>query len=243
MIAAAVAAMGAGAFAGLCDDVTVDPELPGCALYDVSIKVNTLGPKWMKCSKFEMDNTVYFEKTTRKFDGILWMCEDVCDDFAGGPNFVLWEKKTGCCLTAPLAWNGKEFEADVASFDIIDRFSKKANKVEMFWTMPTEIGDLYAAGIGSMDMKKMLPKSVSGNIVGMITPSALLTSEKAHCEDPEVSEFFGLLLPLCDEFEDWCCDGEEASAVVAYGTWSIKYNKSLSKGKKSLKNIVPAYAQ
>lgn len=237
MIAAAVAAMTAGAFASLCDD-DPDPEVYGCAVYDVQIKVKTLVPAKFSCKKYGMDDTLYFKDGNRTFDGIIWMCDTICEDYEEGPNFVLWEKKTKNLVSAPLAWNGTTWEADVIEWVLIDRYSKAAEKVEAVWETDFDQLELTLAGFGKFDKKLGLPKDIAGNCAGLISPAAVITP--VHCEDPE--EAYAKVFPLCDEFEDWCCDGDETEMVAASGTWSIKYNKKLSSGSKSLKRIVPSYA-
>lgn len=136
----------------------------------------------------------------------------------------------------------KGWEADTLSFEIADRYDKKANKVEAYWffdelqnTVTTPDGDfdgegeIIAAGFGKFDVKYGRIASISGNAVGTITPTM-------KCDAP-------VLCDLCTEFEDWFTDGEAAEEVVMSGSWSMKFNKSLATGKKTLGQVVPKYAQ
>lgn len=136
----------------------------------------------------------------------------------------------------------KGWEADTLSFDIADRYDKKANKVEAYWsfenlknTFTTPDGDfdgqgeIIAAGFGKFDVKNSRIASISGNAVGTISPTM-------KCDAPVVCD-------LCTEFEDWFTDGQAATEVVMSGSWSMKFNKSLATGKKNLGQVVPKYAQ
>ena len=136
----------------------------------------------------------------------------------------------------------KGWEADTLSFDIADRYDKKANKVEAYWsfenlknTFTTSDGDfdgdgkIFAAGFGKFDVKNSRIASISGNAVGTISPTM-------KCNAPVVCD-------LCTEFEDWFTDGQAATEVVMSGSWSMKFNKSLATGKKTLGQVVPKYAQ
>ena len=136
----------------------------------------------------------------------------------------------------------KGWEADTLSFEIADRYDKKADKVEAYWffdelqnTVTTPDGDfdgegeIIAAGFGKFDVKYGRIASISGNAVGTITPTM-------KCDAP-------VLCDLCTEFEDWFTDGEAAEEVVMSGSWSMKFNKSLATGKKTLGQVVPKYAQ
>ena len=248
MIAAATAAMIGGAFAGgLCSDEVSS----GCAVYNVKFKLKTLDAKLANvkggdCG--EDDKCVYLENATRTIDGIIWDCDATCatlnDDMM---NVALWEVKSKMGV-GDLLWfdtTNKVFAANDLPFDLINRYSKKANKVQARWelkdldlTNKAGVGagsvTINAAGFGSFDAKKEIVKSLSGNAVGYFTQA--LTTKYAECGEPMVAD-------LCTEFTDWCTDGEPAEKLAASGTWSVKYNASLSKGTKSLRSIVPSYAQ
>ena len=82
-------------------------------------------------------------------------------------------------------------------------------------------------------------KSISGNAVGYLAMETIEVAKK--CKDPE--EFTAKIAGLCDCWEDWCEDGDDADTVPFSGTWSLKYNKKLSKGAKSMLLVVPSYAK
>ena len=105
---------------------------------------------------------------------------------------------------------------------------------------------IYAAGtkgsVLEIDDETRLPKSISGNAVGLINPASIVKKNKCADDTTEMGKIFA----MCGCLDDDPCGSEtgaEATKVAASGTWSIKYNKSLSKGKKTLAKIVPSYAQ
>lgn len=168
-------------------------------------------------------------------------------DVIGSSNVVTTVNGVEVTNTVPVhatATDVKEagWEADTLSFEIADRYDKKANKVEAYWyfdelqntfTAPDHTfdgeGEIIAAGFGKFDVKNGRIASISGNAVGTITPTL-------KCDPPVVCD-------LCTEFEDWFTDGEAATEVVMSGSWSMKFNKSLATGKKNLGQVVPKYAQ
>lgn len=247
MIAAATAAMVGGAFASLCEEELNTPAFEkGCAVWNVKVTVKTLGPKKAAC-KYACDDddvSYYFENATRKFDGILFQCESECDLSAA--KLALWEAKAKtaiCPITATTVVDGDKTKIvysgeENIEFVILDRYSKTAKKVETVWEIQNDVAELVGAGFGSFDTKNYRVSSISGNCAGTVVPAEFVISKK--CEDDEYAA--GKVLDLCEAFENWCESGDETEAVAASGTWSIKYNKTLSKGKKSLRQIVPAYA-
>ena len=253
MIAAAAAALVGGAFADLCDD---DPKpASGCAVYNVKFTLKTLDAKLAKvkgvtgdCDSTPDAKCVYLENATRTIDGIIWDCEATCATLNNTEmNVALWEVKSKMGVGDLLSFSAtnKVFAANDLPFTFINRYSKKANKVQAMWAfegldLTNKAGDgagsvtIAAAGFGSFDAKKEIVKSLSGNAVGFFTQA--LTAKYANCGDP-------MVVDLCTAFTNWCDDGEAAQELAASGTWSVKYNASLSKGTKSLRSIVPSYAQ
>ena len=238
---AAVAAMSCGAFADLCDD---DPAQPtSCSVYDVKISLKTLGAKTLKCtddcaSDCEDPTLVgYYENVTRTINGIFWSCTHLCTELEDGMNFVAWEKSKKAPASALIVYDGTNYIGDSVAIENLDRYSKKANKVQGTVEFPLVLngGDaaVAAAGFGTYDAKNDVVKSISGYCVGVLDPLAAVTTE---CAEVDV-----YVMGICEDFTSWCEDGEDAEALVAYGTWSVKYNASLSKGTKRLSQIVPAY--
>ena len=191
----------------------------------------------------------------------------------GNAKFVLWSTKKKMAvstkLSKSLTADGKryEFAGATATFDFINRYSKAGTKVQAFWTLDqadegliNDLGTIYAAGFGTFDAKKSIVKSISGNAVaafevptipsykddkdGWTSLTTIFSKQKCANPNPDV-------LDLCATLTNWCAvmekDGVTSAAdvdkVAASGTWSVKYNASLSAGKKSLAKIVPDYAQ
>lgn len=267
MIAAAAAAMVGGAFAaGLCDDEPASAA--ECAVYNVKFTLKTLDAKLVKvkgssaiCGDSTDDqNCVYLDNATRKIDGIIWDCDAGCGTLnTEAMKVALWETKSKMGIGELLAFDEDDgYTANDLPFSLINRYGKKAEKVQAIWELGGGTNDmssaglllndkamyeagedlgevsLVAAGFGTFNAKQGIVKSISGNAVGMFT--APLTQKYANCEGPFVAD-------LCTEFSNWCSDGDAADVLAASGTWSVKYNASLSKGKKRLGQIVPAYAQ
>ena len=122
--------------------------------------------------------------------------------------------------------------------DPMFRFGKTAEKVAVQFNIAgsgagTYAGPVdatmyvfYAAGFGTFDKKSMCAKSVSGSVVGTV-PSLDLCDE------------YGALTYVCDDtFETWCDYTGSEYQVPAYGTWTAKYVKKMSK---SLRDTVPSY--
>lgn len=147
----------------------------------------------------------------------------------------------------------------------VDNSAKTMDKVSAI--------SIYAAGFGTFDAKKGLVKSISGNAAGaFVVPDFysglgggsgktvdLTIFTVQNCLNPNPG-----IVELCDAFDSWCGIApsrllttkseidpngtipDYADGVAASGTWSIKYNASLSNATKSGKTldvIVPSYAQ
>ncbi len=253
MIAAATAALTAGAFAAACDDVdyTVAGGGDDCLVYDVKFKLKTLTPKKLTCKSCDEcsdDDVVYYLKdVSRTIKGYLWFCYSDCWTADDTPYIALWDEKAKSAII-PLYYyieGTKMVAAPVETqFDFLGRYNKKADKVAAYWTVESDYATIYAAGVKGSVMKDkeagtVTLKSISGNAVGMFAMETIEVAKK--CDDPE--EFTAKIAGLCDCWETWCDDGDDADEVPASGTWSLKYNKKLSKGAKSMLTVVPSYAR
>lgn len=130
-------------------------------------------------------------------------------------------------------------------------------------------GDLKLVGVGgsvayNKGVGDCIIKSISGQVVGEVTPDVRCGKVKETkgdwCGDGN-TECCADLAPayyacVCWCNIDWCkaadsiANGEAyyvandgTQKVPAAGTWSLKYNASLSKGKSSAANKIPKYAQ
>ena len=235
------------------DLCTEEEELGSCALWNVTLTLKTLQTDKKQATIKSKDSCsdscsecYMLKDVTRKFKGVLWLCETVCINEGDEVNFVMWDTKDKYAITQPLTTSDGTYVADTLTFTQLGLYTKKANKVVAFWTKEfascsATFGTVWAAGTkGSITTVngETLLKSISGNAVGMINPSYVVSSK---CADPET--VVGKIIGICDCFEDICSSGTDATQVAASGTWSIKYNKKLSKGTTTLAKIVPSYAQ
>jgi hypothetical protein len=264
MIASAAAVLIGGAYA-LCE---VDPpkdEPVGCSVWNVKFSVKTLAPKGLNVKTKDVCNgdvtvgsAYYYENGSRTLDGLLWQCKAACSDEM---NFALWEKKTESVFTDLIEYTSTNYIFNTQVYqDTLEgvdagmtaaenvlysaRYSKNATKVEALWALKYDAGvrdqdeakfNVVAAGLGAYDAKLGLIKSVSGNFAGMIQAMPYQTKKgNVIC-----SEDYARTLDTCDEWEDWIDYGAETTGVVAYGTWSIKYNKGAAK--KSLEKLIPEF--
>lgn len=267
MIAAAVAAMTAGAFAALCD---IDKGGDECQAYEISVKLKTLAPKTIKCSggKCGVAGCVsYYKNGNRNLKGILWNCVSQCD--LADANLVLWRTDKG--YKNAIAMNGDYFSIDgnkykAMSFQDLDaeawRYEKKGDKVSMVWTLAdaeeayykdgawehsveNKNGDtadlstysLMFAGLGSFDKKKEQIKNVSGNVAGYVTGDPTIK----FCDFE-----YACLVDLCEDFEAVCDDAVPSTGdehLAAYGTWKMKFSKQIAGGNKSIAGYLPSFAK
>ena len=266
MIAAATAAMVGGAFASPC----VDPDEPvaQCRAWDLKMTLKSLGPKKASCvtkaenpCEDDVKGMVYFmDNVTRKLTGYLWICDYTCGSDA---NIVLWDAKN---KVAPIA-----FTEEAISLENLVAYGKKATKVAgMIEFAGDDSGagvyareqalEVVAAGVNGkmvrgVDDEDCYVKSLSGNACGLITfipPAAKVyvnSTKGGLCVDPEeeieICDEYGVkLLPFCEAccFEGWCDVDDWTEMVPAVGTWSMKYNKKVSKGDKTIRQLAPAYA-
>ncbi len=260
MIAAAVAAMTAGAFADACSD---PEEVSLCRAWDVNMSLKSLCPKKTTCKVAAespcddptSDVVYYLDNCTRKIKGYLWVCEYECGkEF----NVCLWDSKNKIAII-PVTY-------DAVNFDEVYVYGKKANKVAgtiTFEGADLEGNDTIAVTASGLNGKMVrgaadddcYVKSLSGYATGLLAylkPGAktVVTSSKGGlCDDPEevvevCDEYLAKILPLCDAccFEGWCEADDAEDMLPTVGTWSMKYNKKVSKGNKTISSLVPAYA-
>ena len=221
--------------------------------------------------ELETRRTFWMDNATRTWEGVLWQCESNCVDpnTAGSrAMFVMWEKKAKRAMSFPAfrAWNAVNAAGqrpyrwfsvnyncnfapatalanEVPNFWFLGRYGQKATKVAVGWnpTVYPTYG-FHAAGFGTFYSKDNVHRmtSVSGNCVGLIAP--LVAGAEDDCGND--SRIFAQIAYVCQKFKMWCCDPcyYATFGVPASGTWSLKYNASLSKGTKPLSSIIPDYA-
>lgn len=218
MIAVAVAAIGAGAFADNCTPT------PGVLVYQLSMTVKTTkgviakaGSAGNVCTPGGGQGqaaacTILRAKDTTKFSGWIYDCQDVCNLIEAG-TVVAWDSK-------------RKVQLNNAAFTttFLNVMGTKKKDAEWAWTFAgeadysangfgTQAYALTGAGYGKFDGKKYT--SFSGNFAGTTGASFALNSKTC-----------------CDPSQVWKCDALTAlvdSDTVAFGTWAVKYNASASK--------------
>lgn len=154
-----------------------------------------------------------------KIEGYTWMCEPGCgsDGFEMFPevNEIFWQKKpfkaslaggVAAEVSNIIGKNAKQFEtAGTATFT---EFINEGTIQEGTYTFTY-------AGLGKYDQKNGRVKSASGNFAGFLNQPHYITKE--FCGN---AGFWECGTPLTLE-----CEGKS----VAYGKWSVKYQKSASK--------------
>lgn len=225
MIAAAVAAMGFGAFAE-CGEPKDDA--PDCAtVYKFAASVKTTVAKTAKVKAECSDPTTLCYRVTgsQKVEGVAYNCECACTDDLADFTWVIWCKKTAVVAMA-----------DVETLQL-NRIDKTTKKVEAAFTLFADyMCEVTAAGFGTFDTKNDRISKISGNFAG-VAQAPFCT---AKCAQDTAAYGFG----MCDGIEGEISGQTFDDQTIAYGTWSLTYNKSLSKkyavaGK--LSTIMPAW--
>ena len=120
----------------------------------------------------------------------------------------------------------------------------------------------FGTAAKNKNLNSCIVKSVSGNVIGDVTPDvrcAKTSTKKGNWCDDDVTECCNdydiRWACLCNCDVDWCDDIDQHvelkdatdlpnGRVPAYGTWSMKYNASLSSSKSKVKltDKLPKYA-
>ena len=220
MIAAAVAAIGVGAYADNCTPT------PKTLVYDVSMTVKTTkGIQGSASSGGSICTpgggaaggggcTILRTKDSTKFSGWIYDCVEACNTIETGTT-VVWDSK-------------RKVQLNDAAFTttFLNVMGKTKKEAEWAWTFAgtadysargfgTQAYALTGAGYGKFNGKYYT--SFSGNFAGTTGASFDLSKSNTKC---------------CDPSQIWKCDALTTLAdsdTVAFGTWAIKYNASASK--------------
>jgi len=239
MIAAAVAAMTVGAFAD-CGEGNIQTSKAQVYKFTFSGKTT----KGLKAGSTKVDcgedgaGCHPRVATKLKIKGWVAYCLPVCTETL--------PQGTGSA-TAWSFWMLKPFKGgfngtDALADTMVNVIGKKPNKAEMFGkfngtisfaeNVDWNLGDLYFAGLGKYKGSKGIYSSISGNFAG--SPAASWYVSPNLCKQTDVYDCATLQL-VCDQNPN----------TVAFGKWSVKYNKSASKKlTKSISNLpkTPSYA-
>ena len=261
MIGAAVAAIAMGASADLCNESAV-----GCIAWDVSMSLKSITPKKRACYKTDCDEVYYMDNITRKIKGYLWSCDYTCDT---PMNLVLWDSKTKIPVVMYRPGTDAQTANFDEVYVYGKKANKVAGTIQFTGEMDNETGavgiDVSASGINGKFQRgnaddDCYVKSLSGYAAGKIycaakeTETIKTTKVKGGlCDDPIDSveivceEWPGSVFLWCDAccFDSYCDEDAALTDITeapATGTWSMKYNKSLSKGHTPITSKIPSYA-
>ena len=267
MIGAAVAAIAMGASADLCNEGAV-----GCIAWDVSMSLKSITPKKVACITPSCDDpeipVYYMDNITRKIKGYLWACEYTCETPMG---LVIWDSKTKIpvVIYRPMDASdaqtanfdqvyvyGKKANKVAATIQFTGEMNNGDDAVVGIDVTASGVNGKFQRGYATDDC---YVKSLSGYAAGMIhcatksrTVKTLNPKKGGLCEDPEPKEIDcdeipGVVFLWCDAccFDGYCDEDATLESITdapAAGTWSMKYNKTLSKGHTPLTSKIPSYA-
>lgn len=176
-----------------------DPEVTNCSLvYDFKASLKTTAGK---AYSGDCEDLCYRATGSKSFKGYIYTCECECTNFMYAATYYLYDKKSDTELFGAPTWQ------------YLNAIGKKSTDAEGFVIFGGYGGVLYAAGHGKFDDAGLL-KSMSGDLAGYLYPPYCAE----QCSDGE----YAVAYPACS----W----QESYGVMtpAFGSWSIKYNKSLS---------------
>ena len=228
MIAALAAAVTGGVFADNCQpDTTNPPDTAWVYQWKFSgkttvgtLKSNSTGNN---CTP---GTTTCIVRIPGKvaIQGYTYHCSPACTDFAditgGGNDDVFW-------ATAPQ----KTPVDEAIAFSVANVIGKSKNQFEAAGTaeftlteLENEKFELAFAGLGKHTGKKGgYPTSISGYFAGTVDSTYYVTTKGVETDQG---------IEYCLASQPWDCatlDCATATASVAYGTWSVKFNSSAAK--------------
>ena len=249
MLAAAVLATGV-AVAADCDRPITPVPVPegGAAVYQLKMPLKTTkGIATLTkgstttiggvCSRGQIviDDSACVYRTADQInlEGLFAVCTNTCDSLEKS-TLYLWETRR----KVPV-------DMAVVKWEFLHIMGKNFTEAETIWAITggnlfyedsaagaraQRIQGIECAGLGKFDRNKGLYTSLSGNAVGRLTApydlklrDSMVTSEaiaKVVCGPSKIW--------TCANIAAFCADAK-ADDTVVYGTWSIKYNASLSK--------------
>ena len=229
-------------------------------VYDIKVTIKTTVAKSGKLSPkknpfvSDTDTVVYRSQGSQTWTGVLWGCD--CETLLG-----TWKTIGGGSeVVAGVAiWNSKKpyqiVFLDDMKWRVLNAIEAAGGDVEVAWT----IGDssdasnafLAFAGFGKLDVNTALEcrsiiKTLSGNVAGwMPAPKSVTPGNPGVCtfcsgvvgETPDTEDSaIGWDFCPCETIGD-----PEFTAVS--GTWTLKYNKSLSKKLTDKSSILDVYSK
>ena len=235
MIAAASVALAAGAFAD-CSYIPVQPvaQIDSAWAYKWKFSGKTTKAVVMTC----VDNAQYVTRTATslKIQGWSLYCDPVCGDFESAEALeIFWQTKPSKVLFA---------DGSGVTFEVGNIIGKKGKEYEaageaVFTGIDGVTGyDLFFAGLGKYDTKKTRVSSIKGNFAGIAKAPQVKVGKDTDCITAPTK--------ISKVWECCGCPTQDADSV-AFGKWSVKYNKSYAKkyGKGTLDaaKLLPSWAK
>lgn len=246
--------------------------LADAQVYDMQLSVKTTKCQegkakkgWLTSEKLggglyeKGDELVYRKQSTTVFKGVLFGCD--CNESLAGvwgwcddPN----NTKYGGHWYGLTFWNkydeflGGAYDATTLTWDVLQRIGNTGDDLELAFQLDDSANDdtfeFKAAGFGKAVSAYARPtdcngladddandcdsyiKSASGSFAGWMTSGNICT----YCTAAG-----------CDAWEFCVCLGQGAdpARTVAYGTWTLKYNKTASKKLRTAGKISAAYSK
>lgn len=236
MIAAAVAAVGAAAFGAACAPTV--PDTAWAYVWKFTGKTTT-GNKaavvtTSACGPSTTATCTYRVPASLKIQGYTYVCTpQPCADDAMGFETQFAEENEVFYMTKP--YKASFYGGVTTEIAHIIGKSKKQAEVQGVASLTENVEnstfDLVYAGLGKYDLNNKRLTSANGNFAGTLSQPWAILAKSTVCIQAGYWNCTTLALE---------CEGPS----VAYGKWSVKYNKSASK--KYLSGVVvkmPAWVQ
>lgn len=234
-------------------------------VYDMTVTVKTTAAKSGTLSPkknpfvYDTEKIVYRTQGTQKWKGLVWGCD--CNALSGKWQVI---DETSGSVAGCVIWNTKNnaiVYLDDLNWRLLNAIDQKGDKCEGAFT----IGDMEAestafltfGGFGTLALKYTAPecsepeytcasylKTMSGNVAGwMPAPTLKSAGKPGQCifcgeSDPgeEGSEDAALAWDFCP-----CEEYADLELTAISGTWTLKYNATLSKKLKNNARITNVY--
>lgn len=238
MIAAAAVAMTAGAFAA-CSWVAPDPVILGDSAWAYKWKFSGKTTKAVATDCVNSPvNVKYITRTSTslKIEGWSLYCDPACGDFeAMEADEIFWQNKP-----AKVGFS----DASGVTLEVANVIGKKGKEYEAAGSATFEdytgiyAYDLVFAGLGKYDAKNARVASIKGNFAGIAAAPQMKAGKDTDC----------VIAPTVISKVWECCGCPTLDAdSVAFGKWSVKYNKSIAKkygnNKLTYKSLWPSWAK
>lgn len=232
MFALATAAL-VGAVEAACQYLPVPAPTPTEAAWAYQWKFSGKTTK-ADVAKCNGGDVVIRVPASLKIEGWSFYCDPACGDFeAMQADEIFW-------MTKP----EKAILDGGIDIEVANVIGKKAKEYEAagLADFTTAAGDQFAlifAGLGKYDAKNLKPTSIKGNFAGTRTAPQLV-QDNGRCVAPGLAT--AAVWP-CDD----CSCPTETPYSVAYGKWSVKFNKGKAKkyaaGTLDATKLLPSWAR